>query len=271
MLSGIGPAEELAKLGIPVVLNSPEVGNNMHDHTSCVQFWKLRDPDLGRALGHPKFNKSEYSQGLPIEWLITDSAPKQEIEKAMKQDDLNLDPKHLHLTRPRADMEGLMAYGPMASVPGFQVPFDGSHVSTAALCLLPTSRGRLKLENKDPESMPLMDPNYYGSEADRVVLRSAMRMNMRAVETVEGQSFVECETPPEGFPKLTSKSTDAELDHRIQNLGSTWWHPAGTASMGKVVDSHCRVFEVSNLRVVDASILPTPLSAHYQVSPVMQF
>ena len=264
MISGIGPRDTLSKIGVPQHVDAPDVGLNFHDHPACIQFWKLRDPDQGLALGHPKFNKPEYQHGLPTEWLVTESAPKADVEKAMEADGLKLDPKHPHMALPRADIETLMAYAPLGSVPGFQVPFDGSHVATAAICLLPTSRGSLTIDSADPLAMPIIDPNYYGTEADRVVLRHAMRMNMRAVETAEGQSFIECETPPEGYPTITSTSSDAELDKRIMNFGGTWWHPAGTASMGTVVDTKCNVKGVKSLRVVDASILPVPLSAHYQ-------
>ena len=59
-------------------------------------------------------------------------------------------------------------------------------------------------------------------------------------------------------------STDEELNARMKPFSGTWYHPGGTAAMGSVVDSECRVDGVQGLRVVDASILPKPLGAHYQ-------
>ena len=97
-------------------------------------------------------------------------------------------------------------------------------------------------------------------------MRTALRRNMSAFETPEGQAIVAEDFPPAGFPALTSKSTDAELDARIRRCGGSIYHPAGTASMGQVVDTECRVKGVAGLRVVDASVLPTPISAAYMVA-----
>ncbi len=92
-----------------------------------------------------------------------------------------------------------------------------------------------------------------------------MRRNMAAFETAEGQAVVAEEVPPAGFPALSSKSTDAELDARVRRSGGTFYHTIGTASMGTVVDTECKVIGVEGLRVVDASVVPTPVSAHYMV------
>lgn len=88
---------------------------------------------------------------------------------------------------------------------------------------------------------------------------------MRSFETSEGQEIVKCEIIPEGSSPVTSKSSDEELDARIKRSAATWFHPAGTAAMGKVVDTELRVLGAERLRVVDTSVLPCPIGAHYQV------
>ena len=65
---------------------------------------------------------------------------------------------------------------------------------------------------------------------------------------------------------MTSKSTDQELDARVRRCAGTFYHTAGTASMGEVVDAECKVKGVLGLRVVDASVMPTPVSAHFMVA-----
>jgi choline dehydrogenase-like flavoprotein len=145
------------------------------------------------------------------------------------------------------------------------IPFDGTAITVGELNLLPTSRGSVRLASADPLADPLIDPNYFATEADRVVLRQAMRLTMRAFETPEGQEIVEREFIPEGMTVLTSKSSDAELDARIKKTAATWFHPAGSASMGKVVDTDLKVIGVKKLRVCDVSVLPCPIGAHYQV------
>lgn len=264
MLSGVGPRQTLEKLSIPQIIDAPEVGQNLHDHPSCVQFWKLQNPELGRALGHSGFNKPEYEQGWPIEFMVIASAPRDKLIAAMQTDGTVYDASHPYLMQPRADIETLIAYAPIGAVPGFEAPFDGTHIATVALCVLPTSRGSLTIHSTDPLAMPIINPAYFSTSADRLVIREAMRLNMRAVETIEGRSIIECEKPPAGFPTLSSHSTDEELDQRVQAFSGSFWHSGGTVTMGKVVDTECRVIGVKNLRVVDASILPVPLSAHYQ-------
>ena len=122
------------------------------------------------------------------------------------------------------------------------------------------------MASADPTADPLIDPNYYATEADRVVVRAGMRMSMRAFETEPLAQHIAAEVPPAGFPPLSSASSDAELDVRIRRAAATWFHPSGSASMGKVVDTQCRLLGVDRLRVVDASVFPTPIGAHYQVA-----
>lgn len=93
-----------------------------------------------------------------------------------------------------------------------------------------------------------------------------MRITLRSFETPEGQEVVEGEIIPKGFSALTSKSSDAELDARIKATAATWFHPAGSAAMGKVVDTELKVLGVEKLRVCDTSVFPCPIGAHYQVA-----
>ena len=88
---------------------------------------------------------------------------------------------------------------------------------------------------------------------------------MRAFETPEAKAFIDSEITPEGYPPLSSQSSDEDLDKRVKRVAATWFHPAGSAAMGKVVDNELKVLGVERLRVVDASILPCPIGAHYQV------
>jgi choline dehydrogenase-like flavoprotein len=77
---------------------------------------------------------------------------------------------------------------------------------------------------------------------------------------------VEHETPPEGYPRLTSSCTDDEIDARLAYVAASFFQNAGSASMGTVLETNCMVKGVGSLRVCDASILPFPLASHYQAA-----
>lgn len=106
------------------------------------------------------------------------------------------------------------------------VPFDGTCVTLGTLNLLPTSRGSVRLASTDPADDPLIDPNYYATEADHVVMRAGIRLASSAVEPKTGQTFFGEEFTPKGFPPLTNSSANAEIDARVKRAASTWFHPA---------------------------------------------
>lgn len=262
MLSGIGPAAELRSLGIPVIADLP-VGRGLHDHLSGTLFWKLRNPELGLAVGSPLFNKPEYGHGNPTQWIITSTMPKEELAKVIEVD--KMDPNDRFISEPRCHVEFIVPYAPVVGGGSdFQLPFDGTHISTPVILLLPTSRGTVTLADTDPLSNPIIDPHYLETEADRASLRTGLRKAMRAMETFEGQSIVIGETPPPGDSPLKGDCSDAELDKRMKIVGCSFFQNGGTAAMGAVVDTECKVKTVKGLRVCDASVLPLPISGHYQ-------
>ena len=130
-------------------------------------------------------------------------------------------------------------------------------------CCFP-NRGEVTLASKDVTDDPIIEPKYLTTEVDRTLLREGIRASIRVMETPAGQEMVVGETPPSGYPRLTSRSTDEEIDTRIALGASSFYQNAGTAAMGMVVDTQCKVRGVDRLRVCDASILPLPLACHYQ-------
>jgi choline dehydrogenase-like flavoprotein len=67
MLSGIGAAAELEKHKIPLVIDAPAVGTEFHDHLALTQWWKLRKPEEGYALGNPRWTSPGFFVGLPCD------------------------------------------------------------------------------------------------------------------------------------------------------------------------------------------------------------
>ncbi|MCJ1249371.1 hypothetical protein MMC30_006594 [Trapelia coarctata] len=257
MLSGIGPKTELSKHNIKQIAELP-VGRHLHDHSSINITWKLKNPSNGYAFGSPAFNKPEYATGNPMDWLPTAAAPDEALHNAARVDGTTFKPG------PRSDYEVTVMYAITAAAPVETAPVDGTHITTGVLCLSPTSRGTVTLASTKATDNPIIDQQYFATEHDRAVIRAGMRYTLQAMESAALKEYIECETPPPGMPRISSASSDAELDARVNAMAWSWFHAGGTASMGKVVDSQCRVYGVKGLRVVDASIFPLSITAHLQ-------
>ncbi|KAL4732882.1 hypothetical protein BDV11DRAFT_201170 [Aspergillus similis] len=266
MLSGIGPAEELAKHRIPQLVNAPEVGHNFHDHVCFPQWWKLRHPERGLSLGTPLWDSPAYGMGVPYDWNVTLQTPTDDLTRALQVDEGQAPNDHPYLDPGFAHSEVLVIYAPMSrAVTGFETPMDGTHISTAVILLAPTARGQITLANADPTSAPVIDPNYCSKEVDRAILRDGIRRVARLLlDTPEGKDIVEHEVHRPGSEPIKLESTDNEIDDNIRRGAITFFHAGGSASMGKVVDTQLRVKGVKGLRVADASVIPLPLAAHYQ-------
>ncbi|KAJ5807010.1 glucose dehydrogenase [Penicillium riverlandense] len=231
MLSGIGPAAELSKHGIPLSVDSPEVGRNFHDHFSFNQWWKLRHPEQGLSVGTPLWNSPAYGMGLPCNWVATVQAPREEMARALQADGVSgaeID-SHPYLKPGFCHLETLVVYAPAgAAVSGVEVPMDGTHIASAVLGVTPTSRGTITISSADPAAPPLIDPNYYATEVDRAALRVGVRQVTKLLrDTPEGQNMIVEEVPRPGLSPLRADSSDEELDKAIKLGGATFYHPGG--------------------------------------------
>lgn len=276
MLSGIGPKDELKRHGISQHVNSPAVGLNHFDHLALHQAWKLRFPECGHAVGSAAFNKPEYSLGFPVEWIGSYAVPEDTLEAASRDDMLLADsptptkPSPMSISD-RAHIGLLVAYAPMKLAATYDIPLDGSHVASGVLLYQPTSRGRITLASADPNAEPIVDPNYYSTAIDKRLLRSGVRRMAQFMQTPAAREVIVGETPPDGMPVLPPDASDEDIDARVRACADVWHHSAGTAAMGKdiltsVVNAELQVHGTTGLRVVDASVFPSPISATPQAT-----
>ncbi|KAJ6151260.1 hypothetical protein N7470_007854 [Penicillium chermesinum] len=266
MLSGIGPAKHLSKHGIDAIVDSPEVGQNFHDHMAVPLAWQLRgrglNPPFQEAMNHPI-----WKLGWASDWTVSAGIDNSVLRKAIVKDDINLlEPFSQLLLNPHLCFtETLNFYTPAGTtVAEMDTPMDGSHISSTILGLSPISRGTISLASRDPLAQPIIDPNYYSTEVDRVAMRIAIRKAIQVYTSEPLTSFIEGESPPAGFPPLTRFRWTGRSMSGFGGWVLVFSHPAGSCAMGMVVDSECRVYGVKNLRVADASVLPTPIAAHLQ-------
>lgn len=270
MLSGIGPSAELSKVGVKTVLDSPQVGKNLFDHLGSTLVFKLdaTAAEEGLAMGNPKFMQvPRHLQGLAAEWMAIDTLPQHALKSALQVDAGNSKISDDHpLLASRAHHWIATMYMPLTLGEGYDVQIDGRHISLNVLNFQPTSRGQVCLRSSDPKEDPIVDPRYNSTEHDKYVLREGTRKALNLAETKAFGPFLAGDVPPIGKQPLTSKSTDEEIDARVRDSTMTIHHPAGTAAMGTVVDSRLKVKGVKGLRICDASVFPSPVSATTQAS-----
>ena len=259
MLSGVGNADDLKKLDIPVVADRPGVGENLQDHLeTCVQYKCTKPISLYKYQW--RFPFTMVSTG--IEWFAyctgMGASTHYDIGGFVRTNTSVDHPNmQFHFLPSIVHDHGRV----MGHCHGYQV-----HVST----LRATSRGTIKLKSRDPNDHPLMDPNYLSTEQDRQEMRESIRVARDVFAQKAFDEFRDVELLP--GPNMES---DAELDAYVRETGETQYHPSCTCKMGPendpmaVVDPECRVIGLQSLRVVDASIMPNIVSGNLNGPTIM--
>ncbi|MGY3607503.1 MULTISPECIES: GMC family oxidoreductase [unclassified Bradyrhizobium] len=248
MRSGIGPAEQLRQHGIAVVVDSPEVGENLQDHPMVpVRVYVKGD------LGYQAAAQGLGSVKAGLRYLVTKDGPASgngiETVTHWNPSDFTAEPTIQCYHAPIVLSEQL---GPAG---------DRSGITFELVVLQPKSRGWVRLADSDPTSMPLINPNFIGEEED---LRAAVEA-VHAIRKVMAQESLAPVIEEEMDPGPHIQS-DAEIGEWVKRVVTTMWHPVGTCRMGQdaraVVDARLRVHGVDGLRVVDASIMPNITSGN---------
>ncbi|MGY3453616.1 GMC family oxidoreductase [Bradyrhizobium sp. USDA 4353] len=257
--SGIGPAEWLGELGIDVVIDKPGVGRNLQDH--------LQQRAIYKVSGVKTLNETYYSlvkRGLMgVDYALRRRGP------------LTMAPSQLGIfTRsdPRRDRANIQFHVQPLSLDKFGDPLHRFPAITVSACnLRPTSRGTVRIRSAKLDEAPSIAPNYLATEDDRQVAADAIRVTRRLMK----QSALVAYKPEEYLPGPAVGDDDAALAKAAGDIGTTIFHPVGTAKMGTaddpmaVVDERLRFRGLDGLRIADASIMPTITSGNTNTPTAM--
>jgi len=259
MLSGIGPAEQLTKFGIPVVLDKPGVGANLHDHLQLRMIFKVS--------GVKTLNETYVSMlnrlGMGINYVLRRRGP-----MTMAPSQLGAFTK----SDPTQDRANIQYHVQPLSLEKFGEPLHPFPAFTASVTnIRPTSRGALTLKSADPAQPPAIAPNYLATPEDRLIAADSIRVTRKIVAQPALRKYL----PVEYLPGAQVQDDDeAALVKAAGDIGTTIFHPVGTARMGRdmdpraVVDARLRVIGIERLRVIDASVMPSITSGNTN-SPAM--
>jgi len=259
LLSGIGPGRDLLNLGLPVVLDRPGVGRNLQDHLQLRMIYKVSGVKTLNETYHSLFGRA----AMGLDYALRRRGP------------LTMAPSQLGLfTRsdPSHDRANIQFHVQPLSLDKFGDPLHTYPAFTTSVCnLQPQSRGVVRLRSADPADKPIIAPHYLTADEDRRVAADSIRVARGIVAQPALQKY----KPVETLPGEQVKSDDeAALAKAAGDIGTTIFHPVGTAKMGltsdpnAVVDARLRVLGIEGLRVIDASVMPTITSGNTN-SPTM--
>lgn len=253
MLSGIGPADHLRKVGVQVVADVPGVGGNLQDHLDASTLVRCKTRDTydtaNQLLTLAKYLISTTGPGTSC---IAETGGFLRTRDGLSAPDIQL-----HF------------------IPAFVVDHGRTKLNqnglTLHMCQLrPESRGTIRLKSTDPLAHPAIDANYLAEQKDLDVLVDATRMAREIFAQAAFDPYRADEREP--GPARTSK---ADLEAWVRQRAETIYHPVGTCKMGPasdaqaVVDTQMRVRGVEGLRVVDASVMPTLIGGNTNAPTIM--
>jgi choline dehydrogenase len=259
MLSGVGPAADLAALGIPIVLDKPGVGANLHDHLQLRLIYKISGVRTLNEMNASLFGRAK----IFLDFALFRRGP------------LTMAPSQVGAftkSDPSQERPNLQYHIQPLSLDKFGDPLHPFPAFTASVTnLRPTSRGSLKLKSTDPAAPPLIHPNYLATPEDRRVAAQSIRIT----RAISAQPALRKYSPVEYLPGPQVPDDEAALEHAAGDIGTTIFHPVGTARMGRdddaraVVDARLRVMGLQGLRVVDASVMPSITSGNTNSPTIM--
>jgi choline dehydrogenase-like flavoprotein len=257
--SGIGDGEELRALGIPVAHDLKGVGKNLQDHLQLRLIYKVQ--------GVPTMNRL-YASLLRRAWMGVEYAFARTGPMTMAPSQLGVFAR----SGPDVERADLEFHVQPLSLDKFGDPLHTFPAITTSVCnLRPESRGHIRITTPDPAAPPEIAPNYLSTDRDREIAARAIRV-ARQIALARALAPYK---PEEYLPGPDVGDGDEELAKAAGDIGTTIFHPVGTAKMGlesdpmAVVDERLKVFRMNGLRIADASVMPTLVSGNTNSPTIM--
>jgi len=255
--SSVGDGDRLARLGVEVIRHAPGVGENLQDHLQIRPYY--------RVSGVPTLN-SLYGSVWRRPLMALDYAARRRGPMTMAPSQMGAFAR----SSPEHESPNLQFHVQPLSLDRFGEPLHPFDAITISVCnLRPTSRGSVHAVSTDPNAAPAIQPNYLSTIEDERVAVESLRLTRRIVDQAPLRQYHPIEVAPG-----EAAQGDADILAAARALGTTIFHPVGTAKMGlasdpmAVVDERLRVFGLEGLRVADASIMPRITSGNTN-SPTM--
>jgi choline dehydrogenase len=259
--SGVGPADLLRGLGIPVVQAQENVGRNLQDHLGINYTWKAKLPTLNEIL-RPWWGKAL----VGAQYLLTRQGP---LSMSMNQGggffrtsgeherpNMQLYFQAFSTVLPRPGERPILSPDPW---PGFSIGLSNCR---------PTSRGKVEIRSRDPDAPPKITPNAFSTNHDVVEMLEAVKF----LRVVASQKPIAEIIESEMLPGPSAQSDEALTDDFRRRSG-TVYHPVSTCRMGPraadaVVDARLKVHGLARLRIVDCSVFPSIVSGNTNAAAI---
>jgi choline dehydrogenase len=242
--SGIGPADHLRQVGVPVAHDLPGVGHNLHDHVDVILIY-----DLTGAHSYDKYKKLHWQAAAALQYALFKSGP---LTSNIAEGGLcwwghdKADPL------PDLQFHLLCGAGIEA---GTDTPPSGHGCTLNVGQMRPRSRGRLTLRSADPDAPPIVDPRYITEQHDVDCLSEGVRVGQDIMRSGQLRNYVRGIHRPRA-----ALATKAECEAFVRETAQGALHPCGACKMGAdemaVVDPQFRVRGLEGLRVIDTSTMP---------------
>ena len=250
LLSGVGPAGQLERAGIPVVQDIPGVGQNLKDHPKVYVAWEVGDGFVAPS------NRGAGGAALRL------TAPGSHL-----RNDLGINLSVQVAPRVRGTAPAYQAQAPRAE--GEETV--SRHIEMMVALLLPESRGELTLTSPDHRVQPALRYNYLAEPFDRARLRACIHLALDLAARHELAPLLGKRVEPDD----SDLASDDALDQWLLREATTYSHISCTCRMGPpddataVVDQYGKVRGVEGLRIVDASIMPDLVRAPINPAVIM--